>query len=528
MTNSVQLPLDIVDIVFEELWLQAQENAEFPIKVEDPGEPESTNEPPHPNHDLASCSLVSRDWRELSLRHLFHTITITVRPWMTMDTILTIKKISADWLISTRAMECKTLKDIRKGLIRYPVISKYVTKLTLSMRSLGHLASRTTGEFRPTLSFAGFTEAFTAVRFERLEDFTLRNIQFDEGSFGPEPPVLTIAPTCNLKWLRFLVPTSSYIEIRPKHIRHFYPFFNSIEGLVIDGIDLYADHKLMPLPPGLRSLILLGTLAFNNPECSAVEGYEGLSTLKIGPGQPLEGTEPLESVLAAVEQCQSTLEVFNYEFLDLAEPDGRAYMDDHWNIYSLDLSACHSLHTVVLTICVYPELTNDTPLGRSNDEIWSKLADAFTNFPPPALRDLTFVFHQICHRPAPFEFSSPHIIRLEGALARLPNLQRVHLLPRRIEEYSDSSSDDGFYSRRFVYQNPREDRWCDGRFPFILFAGLLVDRKIVVQGGYPSKPESDFAACHQWNEFTPLRSVMMQAMIQGRKRKELRRSSTVA
>jgi len=75
VNNVPRLPLELIDIIFGQLRPDETVDLAADIEVRDTG-----IDVPHPNHDLASCSLVCRDWWELSRRHLFHNIAFSFRP----------------------------------------------------------------------------------------------------------------------------------------------------------------------------------------------------------------------------------------------------------------------------------------------------------------------------------------------------------------------------------------------------------------------------------------------------------------
>ncbi len=71
------IPPETIEILLEILRLD--DEAELTRDIDEAHQ--STAEVlPHPNHDLASCTLVCRDRRELTRRHIFHYIAIPFRP----------------------------------------------------------------------------------------------------------------------------------------------------------------------------------------------------------------------------------------------------------------------------------------------------------------------------------------------------------------------------------------------------------------------------------------------------------------
>lgn len=509
MSKCADLPLDIVDMIFEEL--RPEEDAVLTVFIADRM---YGDVPPHPNRHLTSCSLVSRNWRELSLRHLFHSIAITIRPDITNEAISRLEGILFFKVgISDHVTNLKTLKAVRDGFIQYPSISKYVTNLTFRMHFLNEFSAlQVVGNMNgcvPWLSFTDLVDTLNVVPLGSLRHFTLQNVGFDRDSFKD---VVFPDPTINLRWLR-IVQDRDYNFLN-EHLGYIYQLFASIDSLLIEGMELREIPSPVQLPPGLQTVALSRSLVFDDPSKPGIETFEGVSTMEIRTPSHLKGSEVTVGINWALTTCQSTLHTFKLEFFDLPRVYGRGYANT--DLQDLNLSMCHHLHTLHLEISVYSLRSDEVLDAASNNALWSRLATVFRRS-PPALRELTLIIHQEHHETIPFELESSSIRVFENTLMELPNLQRIHLVPRQIIQVLGLDNDPDAYTRSFVDPDVSKHRWCDARFPEMLFARLWADGKVVVHGGRPSKVQ----ARDQWNTYTSADVVMERAREEARRRSEL-------
>jgi len=118
------LPPEIIDLVLEEL--RPAKDAQLVANLR---ARQSGSEQPHPNHDLTSCALVCRAWRELSSRHLFHGLAFTFRP--SFDTLEEFEGENIENHPPPRTL--KTLEEFNVFLRDNLHVARYVTRLVLAM-----------------------------------------------------------------------------------------------------------------------------------------------------------------------------------------------------------------------------------------------------------------------------------------------------------------------------------------------------------------------------------------------------------
>jgi len=246
------------------------------------------------------------------------------------------------------------------------------------------------------------------------------------------------------------------------------PAHIEIKELVI--LDIYSIVYLVPTGPANSSLRAL---------CSLVAEFSGNAY-----ESDLQGLNEL------LYECRSGLEKLRYDLYPTRDPANTV------NIYDLHLSQCSYLHTLILTLPIYPRGYLDSNVADLNEPTWIGLANMFSESPPPNLRCLCLILDQVEGRLKTFEYNTPGLVTLERVLTQLPNLQETKIIPRfrssENQHYVDIESEDPLQ----VKSDEKFDNWLDPEFPVKLFPELFLEWKIDI-GGSNSLLRSPFASVGQ-------------------------------
>lgn len=474
------LPPELIDLILEELRPDGSRN--LPSHIRDsPSEAEADDDFTHPNHDLASCALVCRDWRELSRRHLFHAMSFSFKP--DSKQLIAYEENTGESIITDYQRSLKTLDMLATFLEDNPHIAQYVATLTLYMDPFNNLIGtpyRSKMYYSPLPSVLGRISSALSPRLEAME---FCNVILDEDAFDNEPHAWTgVFPPIDSVVLQYDLRS----RVGKTTISNILTFFSSIGSLVLDDLCLWDDNigeGAVPNHLKITNLVLRDTSIIEQlvPMGSINQPLKEIYSLAFELYQKA-GEADLESMNDLLSECGDHLEEFSADLFPVDTED----LDPDDEPFSFDFSECHRLERIIFSLPVYPVgYANYSELNR---DTWDSLITTFLEYPPPNLKNLELMIEQGSGRLKEFEWNTPEILELEGVLLRLSSLERVRLTPwfepdnyaakftgdedpERVEE--DASYDTSNFS---------SDSWLDPEFAMKLFAGMLLTSKLWVCG----------------------------------------------
>lgn len=278
------LPPELIDIILRQVAPKLDDD--FPSRV---WWPDSINTNPHPNHDIASCALVCRDWCVIARPYLFRTLSCSFRAaFEELDERI---EVYVD-VMPQSYRDQKTLDELVEFLRNHPHLARYVTQLILHMNPAFEIYDDWTVRFpHPSL----LIDVVNALPRKTLRTIELDGVILDRAAFrthswfGCLGSIDTVAVTYDSE-LRFdgLSPLSNLLLmfkfINTLKLAHMNvaqdnddPFL--FHGTQITTLQIFEVFSMVPLAPRTADAVVLRSienLVIKNP---AMPGFEDVESL---------------------------------------------------------------------------------------------------------------------------------------------------------------------------------------------------------------------------------------------------------